>query len=112
VVFLGIVLAVAAVGVGIGVVAENSSSGSLSVFGQQVPGVHTEAQVFIVGLAVATLVIAGLLVSSLERKNQQLQRELARARGGAPSAPATEEQPVWPRQSEREPTSPFFDHTA
>jgi uncharacterized membrane protein YciS (DUF1049 family) len=138
VVFLGIVLAAAAVGVGIGVIAENSSSGSLSVFGQNVPGVHTEAQVFIVGLIVATLVIAGLAMSSLsllrsararrelrdlreereesmstlEMKNQQLQRELAHARRGAGSAPVTGERPVGPRQGDREPASPFFDHSA
>lgn len=137
-VFLGIVLAAAAVGVGIGVIAENSSSASLSVFGQDVPGVHTEAQVFIVGLIVATLIIAGLALSSLsllrsmrarrelhdlreerqesmstlEMKNQQLQRELARTRNGAGSAPVRDEEPVWPRQSDREPASPFFDHSS
>lgn len=138
-VFLGIVLAAAAVGVGVGVIAENSSSASLSVFGQNVPGVHTEAQVFIVGVIVATFVIAGIAVSSLsllrsmrarrelrdlreerqesmstlEMKNQQLQRELARARGGAGSAPVTGEMPVSPGQGrDREPASPFFDHSA
>lgn len=137
-VFLGIVLAAAAVGVGIGVITENSSAASLGVFGHHVPGVHTEAQVFMAGLAVATLVIAGLAVSSLsllrsmrarrelldlreereesmstlEKKNQQLQRELARARGGVGSAPVTGEEPVWPRQRNQEPVSPFFDHSA
>jgi len=136
-VILGIALAAVAVGVGIGVIAENSSSASLSVFGQDVPGVHTEARVFIFGLIVATLVIAGLAASSLsvvrsmrarrelrdlreereesmstlEMKNQQLQRELARARSGAGRAPAADEGPVWPRQSDQEPASPFFDHS-
>lgn len=138
-VFLGIVLAAAAVGVGIGVIAENSSSASLGLFGHHVPGVNTEAQVFIAGLIVATFVIAGLGMSSLsllrsararrdlrdlreEReesmstlvmKNQQLERELARARGGVGSAPSTGEVPVPPRQGrDREPVSPFFDHSA
>ena len=119
-VFLGIVLAAAAVAVGAGVIAENSSSASLSVFGQHVPGIHTEARVFIAGLIVGALVIAGLWVSSLsllrsmrlrrefhdlreEReesmsalvmKNQQLQQELARTRGRAGTAPMTGEVPL------------------
>jgi hypothetical protein len=136
-VFLGIVLAVAAVAVGAGVIAENSSSASLSIFGQHVPGVHTGAQVFIVGGIVATFVIAGLAMSSLsllrsmrvrrelrdlrdEReesmsalvmKNQQLQQELARTRGSAESGSVTGQVPPTPRHSrDPEPASPFFDH--
>jgi hypothetical protein len=138
-VFLGIVMAAAAVGVGVGVIAENSSSASFSLFGHHVPGVNTEAQVFIAGLIVATFVIAGLAVSSLsllrsiqarhelrdlreERqesmstlvmKNQQLQRELAHARGDVGSAPLKGEVPDPPRQGrDRGPVSPFFDHSA
>jgi hypothetical protein len=139
-VFLGIVLAAAAVAVAAGVIAENSSAGSLSVFSHHVPGVTTEARVFIAGVVVAAFVFAGLTLaalslgrslrvrrelqdlrdereesmSTLERKNEQLQRELARARAGAAgSAPATGEVPVWPRESqERESASPFFDHPA
>jgi hypothetical protein len=138
-VFLGIVLAAAAVGVGVGVIAENSSPASLSLLGHQVPGVNTEARVFIAGMVVATFVIAGLALSSLTLlrsgrarrelrdlreehqesistlmiKNQQLQRELAHTRSGAGSAPSTGEVPVQPRQGrDREPASPFFDHSA
>jgi hypothetical protein len=138
-VFLGIVLATAAVVVGVGVITENSSSASLSVFGQHVPGVHTEARVFIAGVIVATFIIAGLAMSSLSllrsmrarrelhdlreereesmsalvKKNQQLQQELARTRSGAGSAPVTGEVPVSPEQGrDRQPASPFFDHSA
>jgi hypothetical protein len=138
-VFLGIVLAAAAVGVGIGVIAENASAASLSLFGHHVPGVNTESQVFIAGIVVATFVIAGLAVSSLtlrrsararrelrdlreERqeslstlamKNQQLQRELTRIRSGVGGASSTGEVPVQPQQGRaREPVSPFFDHSA
>ncbi|MGH3387720.1 MAG: hypothetical protein ACRDOO_02440 [Actinomadura sp.] len=138
-VILGIVLAAAAIGVSVGVFTENSSSAALTVFGQQVPGVHTQAQVFIAGMVVAMFVFTGLTVSSrsllrsmrvrrelhdlreeraesmstLEMKNQQLQRELTRARSDAGSAPSTGEVPVWPRKSpDREPDSPFFDRTA
>lgn len=138
-VFLGIILAVAAVAVGVGIVAENSSSASLSIFGHPVPGVHTGAEVFIVGGIVATFVIVGLAISwlsllrsirvrrelhdlrddreesmsELVAKNRQLQQELARARGTAGSAPKTGQVPVTPQQGRtREPASPFFDHSA
>jgi uncharacterized membrane protein YciS (DUF1049 family) len=146
-VFLGVIVAVAAVVVGIEVIAQNSSSASLDLFGYHVPGVHTESQVFIVGVIVAFLACAGLAVSwlsllrrmrvrrelndlreetmaSLQRKNQQLERELARVRGGAVSAPATadvpvssgrprDREPVPPgRRRDREPVSPFFDNPA
>ena len=137
-VFLGIVLAAAAVAVGVGIITENSSSASLSVFGQHVPGVHTGAQVFIVGGLVATFVIVGLGLSSLsllrsmrvrrelrdlrdEReesmsalvtKNQQLQQELARTRGGAGNGSVTSQVPVTsPQGGDPEPASPFFDHS-
>ncbi|MCO6004275.1 hypothetical protein NE236_04715 [Actinoallomurus purpureus] len=117
-VFLGIVLAAAAVAVGMGIITANSSSASLNVFGQHVPGVHTTAQVFIGGVIVGAFVIAGLALSllsllrstrarrefrglreereesmsTLVRKNQQLQQELAHAR----SAPTTSEVPAYP----------------
>jgi hypothetical protein len=63
-------------------------------------------------------------MASLQRKNQQLERELARVRGGAVSAPATadvpvssgrprDREPVPPgRRRDREPVSPFFDNPA
>jgi hypothetical protein len=151
-VILGIVLAAAAVGVGAGVVMENSASASLSVFGQSVPGVHTDAQVFIVGGIVAIFAYSGFMMAlfsvlrsmrarrelrdlrdereesmaTLEKRNQQLQRELVRARSDvgpagpagaamdAGGAPVTQEVPVWPRKGAgaREPESPFFDRSA
>ncbi|MFB9839025.1 hypothetical protein [Actinoallomurus acaciae] len=148
-VFVGVIVAVAAVVAGIEVIAQNSSSASLAFFGHQVPGVHTESQVFIVGIIVAFFAGGGLAMSwlsllrrmrvrrelqdlredrqetmaALVRKNQQLERELARARGGAPSATATGEVPVPPRprreapvspgpRRDREPVSPFFDNPA
>lgn len=138
-VVLGIVLAGAAVVVGAALVAGSASPASLGVFGHHVPGVHTSGQVLIVGAAVATLVIAGILMSWLsllrslrlrrelsdlrdEREEsmstlmtqyQQLQRELARTRGGATSTPAAAAQgPESSRQGREhpEPSSPFFDH--
>src|SRR3954468_16665585 len=105
-VILGIVLAAAAGAVGIGAVAGNSSPASIDIFGQHVPGVQTEGQVFASGVLVAFVFLLGLAlafltmgralrvrrelrdlreehresVSTLEMEKQQLQRELARAR--------------------------------
>jgi uncharacterized integral membrane protein len=138
-VFLGVIVAVAAVVVGIELVVQNSSSASLNLFGHNVPGVHNEAQVLMAGMIVAFIVGAGFAVSSvsllrkmrvrrelhdlreereesmatMEAKNQQLQRELARLRRGAQSAPVTGETTVSPGpRSDREPVSPFFDNRA
>lgn len=121
-VFLGLVLAAAAVAAGAGVITANSSPASLTAFGRNVPGVHTEAEVFIGGMILATVFVVGLgfaslsllraararrefrdlrdereeSMSALVRKNHQLQQELARARSGAPSAPTATEVPVYP----------------
>lgn len=127
-VFLGIVLAAIAVAVAAGIVAENSSSASLRILGHDLPGVHTGAQVFLVGCVVATFVIVGLGVSwlalmrslrlrrelrdlrddqeesmsALVLKNEQLQRELARSRAGvgadAVGAPTGAPMPASPQR--------------
>jgi hypothetical protein len=109
-VFLGILLAAAAVGVGVGIVAENSAAASLSVFGRHIPGVSTQAHVFILGVLVAIIFVVGLTIAtlalgrsvrvhrelrdlreehresltSLEMEKRQLERELARARNTNP----------------------------
>lgn len=121
-VFLGLVLAAAAVAVGAGVITANSSSASLTAFGRHVPGIHTETEVFIAGMLVATVFVLGLgfaslslmraararrefrdlreereeSMSALVRRNQQLQRDLANARSAAQSAPTATEVPVYP----------------
>jgi type VI protein secretion system component VasK len=124
--------------VAIGLIAENSSVASLSLFGHNVPGVHTESRVVIVGMVVAAFICAGLAaswlsllrsmrarrelhdlrderqesMSALQMQNQQLQRELARVRAGAGGGPVTGEVPVAPQRGrDREPVSPFFDQT-
>lgn len=138
-VFLGVVVAIAAVVVGIEVIVQNSSPASLSLFGHHVPGVQTEAHVIIVGMIVALFAGGGFMMSlaallrtararrelhdlreereeslaTLQLKNQQLERELALARGGARRAPVTEQVPVSPNwERDREPASPFFDNPA
>lgn len=109
-VLLGFVLMAAVIAVGVGVLRENTAPAHLSVFGRSVPSVHTEWEVFLVGALVAvvftvSLFLLGLGVfravrrrqdlrdlqeehqetmAVLRQEKQQLQRELARARGGVP----------------------------
>lgn len=136
-VLLGIALAGAAVAVVVGVIAENSATASMSVFGQHVPGVTSEAQVFVAGVIVTIFFVIGLAISSLalgrsmrvgrelrelreeheeslstlELERQQFQRELARARGTR--SQATGDVQVAGHQSrDRDPVSPFFDQSA
>jgi hypothetical protein len=137
-VLLGIVLAGVAVAVVVGVIAENSAPASLSVFGQHVPGVTSEGQVFVGGVIVTIFFVIGLAISSLalgrsmrvhrelrelreeheeslttlEMERQQVPRELARARGTRNPQPQGD-MPVAGRQApNRDPVSPFFDQSA
>jgi uncharacterized protein HemX len=140
-VILGIVLAAVAVGVGIGIFAENSSPASIDVLGRHVPGVQTEGQIFAAGVLVAFVFILGLglslltinralrlrrelrdlreehreSVSTLEMEKQRLQRELARARGTAQppttAVTANDVRVAGRPASERDPVSSFFDRT-
>jgi hypothetical protein len=137
-ILLGIVLAGAAVAVVVGIIAENSTPASMSVFGQHVPGVTSEAQVFVAGVIVTIFFVIGLAISSLalgrsmrvrrelrelreeheeslttlEIERQQFQRELARARGTRSTA-VPGDVPVAGHQSrERDTISPFFDQSA
>lgn len=112
-VFLGVLLAAAAVATAVALVAENSAPASLSLFGHHVPGVNTQAHIFVLGVIVTLIFVVGLTVaslalgrtvrvhrelrelrvehresmSSLEMEKQQLERELARARGTTVAAP-------------------------
>lgn len=109
-VFLGILLAAAAVATAVAVVTENSASASVNLLGHHVPGVSTQAHIFILGVIVSLIFVVGLTIaslalgrsvrvhrelrelrvehreslSSLEMEKRQLERELARARGGTP----------------------------
>jgi cation transport ATPase len=135
-VFLGILLASVAVSVVVGIIAENSAPATLIIFGQHVPGVTSEAQVFVAGVIVTIFFVIGLALSSLslgrsmrvrrelrelreeheeslstiEMERQQFQRELARARGRR-GAQTSGDVPVAGRQP-RDPVSPFFDQSA
>ena len=141
-VILGIIVAAAAVGIGIAIVVDNTTTASLSMFGNHIPGVSSTGQIFIGGVLVTMLFVIGLLIatlamgrsmrvrrelrdlreereeslSTLERENQQLQHELARARGRTNAT--RPEGPVAGRRTDalparrRDPVSPFFDQNA
>ncbi|WP_192809711.1 hypothetical protein [Actinomadura rudentiformis] len=111
-VFLGLVLAVAAAVFAVGIAMENADPAELVVFGETVPGVTNVWQVFFAGAALAVVFVLGLVftfvgmgrmirarrdlrylreeheesLTTLELEKRELQRELARIRqaGGAP----------------------------
>lgn len=113
-VFLGLVLAAAAVAIGVGVVLDGTESARLSVFGENVPGVTEQWQVFLAGAVVAIVFVAGMTVTfagvgrfrrtrrdlrylreehaesltTLEAEKRQLQQELARIRQTVTTATA------------------------
>lgn len=136
-ILLGLLLAGAAVCVAVGIVADNSAPATLSVFGQHVPGVTSEGQIFVAGILVSIFFVIGLAIASLamgrsmrvrrelrdlreereeslnalELERQELQRELARARSNNRAAHTTTDIPVAGHQH-RDPVSPFFDQSA
>jgi hypothetical protein len=113
-IFLGVVIAVAAVVAGAAVVVGNTGPARLSAFGEEIPGVTEQWQVFLGGAVVAILFVTGFSVAmlgfrqamgirrelrdlrdeheetmqTLEMEKRRLQRELAQARGHAPASSA------------------------
>lgn len=110
-VFLGFLLVAAAAVVGAGVVLDNTDPAHLVAFGQSVPGVGNEWQVFLAGAGVAVVFVVGMMLTvmgvgrrvrarrdlrylreeheesmtTLEMEKRRLQRELASVRrGGGP----------------------------
>ncbi|MFG2090925.1 MULTISPECIES: hypothetical protein [unclassified Spirillospora] len=107
-VFLGFLLVAAAVAAGVGVVLDNTDAANLVVFGQSVPGVNEQWQVFLAGAAVAIVFFSGMLLTfagagrrlrtrrdlrdlreeheesltSLVAEKRRLERELAQVRQG------------------------------
>ncbi|MFF5261974.1 hypothetical protein ACFY4C_23805 [Actinomadura viridis] len=111
-IFLGLLLAGAAVAFATAVVLENSGAAQLNAFGETVPGVTQEWQVFAAGAVVAIVFMTGIALATfgfrrtmglrrelrdlryeheesmqtLEMEKRHLQRELAQARRNAPGA--------------------------
>lgn len=115
--FLGLAVALAAVVAGTAVVVDNTGKAELTAFGDTVPGITSEWQVFLAGAVVAIVFMAGITLAAfgfnrsarvrrelrdlreeheesihtLELEKRQLQRELARFRHdnvGTEAAPA------------------------
>jgi len=104
--FLGLAVAIAAVVAGAAVVVDNTGKAELTAFGDTVPGITSEWQVFLAGAVVAIVFMAGITLAAfgfnrsarvrrelrelreeheesihtLELEKRQLQRELARFR--------------------------------
>ncbi|GLZ07325.1 hypothetical protein Acsp03_47910 [Actinomadura sp. NBRC 104412] len=119
-VLLGLLMAAAAVTVAVGVVAANEGTATLTAFGETVPFVNNQWQVFLAGAAVAVLFVVGVTLlfmgvgrglrkrrdlrylreeheeslTTLEMEKRRLQRELARVRGGDPGSPSVPGAPV------------------
>jgi uncharacterized protein HemX len=124
-IFLGLVVAVAAVAVGVGVVLDNNGPAELTVYGQTVSGLSTQWQLFLAGAAVAIVFMAGMTImtlgmgrsirqhrelrdlryehtetmTTLEMEKRQLQRELARARQESSGIGSLHSQGYAPRSS-------------
>ena len=125
-VFLGFLLVVAAVVVGAGVVLDNSDAAQLTVFGQSVPGLSNEWQVFLAGAGVAVVFVLGMTLTvtgaarrirnhrdlrdlreehqesltTLEMEKRRLERELAKARQNSGRRSGRQPQPSQPSQPE------------
>ncbi|GGU93910.1 hypothetical protein GCM10010182_07130 [Actinomadura cremea] len=113
-VFVGFLLVAAAITVGAGVLLANTGPADLVVFGQDVPFVNNEWQVFVAGAVVAAVFVIGTMLTfmgagrilrarrdlrylreeheesltTLEMEKRRLERELARVRQGKGGTPA------------------------
>lgn len=122
-VFLGLVVALAAVGAGVFIVLDNPGTAHLSMMDNSVPGITTVWQVFLAGVVVAIVFIAGVTiaafgigravrlrhelrelreeheesVTTLEMEKRRLQRELARVKQGTTGQPKYTQDAVAPR---------------
>ncbi|XVQ11217.1 hypothetical protein ACQP1W_01195 [Spirillospora sp. CA-255316] len=131
-VFLGLILAAAAVTAGAGIVMANDGQASLTVFGYAVPGVSTHWQVFLAGAAVAVVFMLGMMIAivgfgrflrtrrdlrylreeheesltTLEMEKRRLQRELAQVRRGEAPAPSRAPRPSGPAPRPSGPAAP------
>ncbi|WP_119727896.1 hypothetical protein [Thermomonospora amylolytica] len=121
-IFLGLLVTVAALATGTAVILANNDAAQLTVFGTAVPGVTAQWHVFLAGVIVATVFIGGLTlllsgisrsvrtrrelrylreeheesITTLEMEKRQLQRELARIRSQQKTAPRSQRSPNQP----------------
>ncbi|KAB2384554.1 hypothetical protein, partial [Actinomadura montaniterrae] len=112
--FIGLLLLAAAGVVAAGIIMDNTDPSHLTAFGQAIPGIHNEWQVFLAGAGVAVVFVVGMMLTfagagrllrarrdlrylreeheesltTLEMEKRRLQRELARVRQNGGPAPA------------------------
>ena len=80
-IFLGLVVTLAAIVVGVAVVLENTGGAQVTVFGDTVPGITEQWHVFMAGAVVAIVLMAGLMVAALGFKRaMNMRRELRELR--------------------------------
>jgi uncharacterized protein YlxW (UPF0749 family) len=76
-IFLGLLVALAAGAVGVAVALDNPGAARLTLFGDEVPGITSQWQVFMAGAVVAVVFMAGMMVASLGlRRAMNMRREL------------------------------------
>jgi uncharacterized integral membrane protein len=76
-IFLGLIVALAAAAVGVAVVLDNTDAAQLSLFGDEIPGITSEWHVFLAGAVVAIVFMAGMMVATLGfRRTLNMRREL------------------------------------
>ncbi|MDL4816985.1 hypothetical protein, partial [Actinomadura opuntiae] len=130
--FLGLLLLAAAAIVAAGVVLDNTDPAHITAFGQAVPGIDNEWQVFVAGAAVAVVLVVGLTLTlvgagrilrarrdlrylreeheesltTLELEKRRLQSELARVRQNGPASSAPGAPPLPRRPAAPAPAAP------
>ncbi|CND41439.1 Uncharacterised protein [Mycobacterium tuberculosis] len=121
-IFLGVIVALAAGTVGVAVVLDNSGGAQMSVFGEEIPGITQEWHLFMAGAVVAIVFMAGVMLATLglrraismrrelrdlreeheeslqtlELERRKLQQALAQARRGMDDRPSVPAQRVAP----------------
>ncbi|WP_433228581.1 hypothetical protein [Actinomadura formosensis] len=128
--FLGFLLVAIVIAVGAGVVLDNTDAAHLVVFGQAVPGLNNEWQVFLAGAGMALVLVLGMTLTvvgaarrirtrrdlrdlrdehkesltTLEMEKRRLERELARVRQGT-ARRSGQREPAAPPQREQGPAA-------
>lgn len=76
-IFLGLIVALAAAVAGVAVVLDNTGEVQMSVFGEQIPGITQQWHVFMAGAVVAIVFMSGVMVAALGfRRAMNVRREL------------------------------------
>ncbi|MFB4305107.1 hypothetical protein [Actinomadura sp. GTD37] len=76
-IFLGLIVALAAGVAGVAVVLDSTGGAQMSVFGDEIPGITQQWHVFMAGAVVAIVFMAGMMVATLGfRRAMNIRREL------------------------------------